>query len=200
MSCGSCEQIFWTRQWQYCICDTGGHGVFRVLLQAPSVRQVSPWTTFSWEAWLFNHGWRPRSILSRVLWQMLESAPQQVDTHEEDHHLEPSSQSEIWEVYGIRYTVIYSQKDICKIKILVLTLWMLPHVSCFAAVLPCKCHEQKALKKLRPCEVPHRFRDLIVGRCHFFLSLFFSVQWLGFLSCPRTGVVEEFTELVAFKR
>ena len=28
------------------------------------------------EAWLFNHGWRPRSILSRVLWQMLESAPQ----------------------------------------------------------------------------------------------------------------------------
>jgi len=24
------------------------------------------------QAWLFNHGWRPRSILSRVLWQMLE--------------------------------------------------------------------------------------------------------------------------------
>lgn len=110
---------------------------------------------------------------------MLESAPQQVDTHEEDHHLEPSSQSEIWEVYGIRYTVIYSQKDICKIKILVLTLWMLPHVSCFAAVLPCKCHEQKALKKLRPCEVPHRFRDLIVGRCHFFSFTLFFCTMIG---------------------
>ena len=28
------------------------------------------------KAWLFDHGWRPRSVLSRVLWQMLEPLPQ----------------------------------------------------------------------------------------------------------------------------
>jgi len=28
------------------------------------------------QAWLFDHGWRPRSVLSRVLWQMLEPLPQ----------------------------------------------------------------------------------------------------------------------------
>ena len=34
------------------------------------------------QAWLFDHGWRPRSVLSRVLWKMLEPFPQRIRVEE----------------------------------------------------------------------------------------------------------------------
>ena len=119
------------------------------------------------EAWLFNHGWRPRSILSRVLWQMLESAPQQVDKSLGTitfHHLIRNLGGILW------YT---PKKKLVKLK-----SWCLPY-GCFPMKASQQCFMQMPrpqkvtlTKKLRPCEVPHRFRDLIVGRCVLFLSLF----------------------------